>query len=203
VGCRTKGKGLGRRYRRPSRTNKRRERRTAMRRTAVVVMAMALTLGLGTSTALAANAHFKHGSPTFTVVGSGADKQLNGAGTLAGLGNGDIVVELKATADPTATCTNGGQHQAPGQNPAPVELTGTQAIPGSAIKNGNASFSVLTAKVVTPVSGAPDCPNPNWTEDITDLTFTSATITVYQPCTDTTPPIDCTVVLSQTFPGPF
>jgi hypothetical protein len=34
---------------------------------------------------------------------------------------------------------------------------------------------------VTPIAGAPDCPNPNWTEDITDLQFTSAIITVEQP----------------------
>ena len=138
----------------------------------------------------------------FAVQGSGANKQLNASGTLTGLGNGDIVVTVTATADPTSTCTNGGQHQAPGQNPAPVTLTGTQAIPQSQIKNGNVGFNVSTAKVVTPVAGAPDCPNSNWTEDITDLTFTDATITVYQPCTASTVP-NCPVVLSQSFQGPF
>lgn len=173
-----------------------------MKRTALVFLVVG-AMAMVAPPALAANVHFKHGSPTFAVLGSGADKQLNATGTLAGLGNGDIVVTITATADPTATCTNGGQHQAPGQNPAPVTLTGTQAIPESQFKNGNVGFNVTTAKVVTPVAGAPDCPNSNWTEDIIDLTFTDATITVYQPCTDTTPPIDCTVVLSQTFSGPF
>jgi hypothetical protein len=33
---------------------------------------------------------------------------------------------------------------------------------------------------VTPIPGAPGCPNTMWTEDITDLSFTSATITVQQ-----------------------
>ena len=169
---------------------------------AIGIVAVGLML-ITAQSGLAASVHFKRGSPTFAVQGSGADKQLLATGTLAGLGNGDIVVTVAATADPTATCTNGGQHQAPGQNPAPVTLTGTQAIPQSQIKNGNVGFSVLTAKVVTPVAGAPDCPNPNWTEDITDLMFTDATITVYQPCTGPDPS-GCPIVLTQAFSGtPF
>jgi hypothetical protein len=78
-------------------------------------------------------------------------------------------------------------------------VTGAQAIPGSEVKNGNVSFNVTTAAPTSPVPGAPDCPNPQWTERITDVTFTSATVTVYQPCTDTSPPIDCTIVLQRTF----
>jgi hypothetical protein len=31
------------------------------------------------------------------------------------------------------------------------------------------------------IAGAPDCPNPTWTELIEDLALTSATITVEQP----------------------
>jgi hypothetical protein len=33
---------------------------------------------------------------------------------------------------------------------------------------------------LAPVDGAAGCPNPQWTEGITDLAFTSATITVEQ-----------------------
>ena len=86
-----------------------------------------------------------------------------------------------ATADVTATCTNNGQKQAPGQNPADVTVSGGESIPEEEIQNGNLSFSVETDPPVTPIAGAPECPNPNWTEDITDLSFTSATITVEQP----------------------
>jgi hypothetical protein len=71
--------------------------------------------------------------------------------------------------------------------------------PASDIKNGNLSFSVTTAGPVSPIPGAPDCPNARWTETITDIAFTSATITVYQPCADTTEPISCPIVLQKTF----
>src|SRR5262245_6299066 len=106
---------------------------------------------------------------------------LTGAASLAGLGNGDVLITLNATANPTATCSNpSGANQPPGQNPAEVAVTGSVAIPASDIKNGNLSFSVTTQPPVTPIPGAPDCPNRKWTETITNMAFTSATIIVQQ-----------------------
>src|SRR5439155_25288655 len=92
--------------------------------------------------AYAANVHYKAKPPlTFTDMGL----FLNATGALTGLGNGDLVITLTAQGQPVATCTNGGSHQAPGQNPAVVTLGGAQAIPGSAVKNGNVGFNVDTS----------------------------------------------------------
>jgi len=128
----------------------------------------------------AASVHLKGGAnsePTF----SDAGLLLSTAGALSGLGNVDLVVTLTATANVTANCENHGGNLPPGQNPAPITVTGSQSIPASEIKNGNVSFSVTTNGPTTPIPGAPDCPNPNWRENITELAFTSATITVEQP----------------------
>lgn len=129
----------------------------------------------------ASSVHLKGGNnaePAFTDLGLA----LQTAGALAGLGAGDVIVTLTAEADATATCTNpAGQTQPPGQNPAEVTVSGTQLIDSSNIdKNGNTPFSLMTVGPVTPIPGAPGCPNPKWTEDITDLSFTSAVITVDQ-----------------------
>lgn len=140
-----------------------------------------LLVALMATTAMAANVHLKSKPPlTFSDKGL----FLNATGALTGLGNGDVVITLSAQGQPVATCTNpgSGEHQPPGQNPAVVTLTGAQEIPEGAIKNGNVGFDVNTASPVTPIPGAPGCPNSNWREDINDVIFAGfpATITVYQ-----------------------
>jgi hypothetical protein len=163
-----------------------------IRNQAKLASVAAVAACLFAASAYAANVHLKRGAkaePAFTDLGL----QLAAAGELAGLGAGDVVVLLTAQADVTATCTNKGQNQPPGQNPAPITVAGSEAIPASEVKNGNTPFDVMTQLPTTPIPGAPDCSNPkNWTESITDLSFTSAIITVQQPMDNTVLVVTCT-----------
>ena len=162
-----------------------------MRRFSLSFATLVALLALA-GTAIAANVHLKGGSnaePVFTDNGL----TLSASGALTGLGNQNLVVTLEAVGQPRAVCVNpSGKNEPPGQNPAPVTLTGSQSIPASKIKNGNVSFNVRTAGPVSPVPGAPDCPNPNWTERIIDVAFSSATITVEQPAGTTVLTVNCT-----------
>ncbi len=171
-----------------------------MRRLLIAVL-VPLMVGVMAEGALASNVHLKGGpkaEPSFTDNGL----TLSASGDLAGLGNADVLITITAVADPTGLCTNpGDQSKVPGQNPAPVEVTGSVSIPASEIKNGNTPFVVTTDAPASPIPGAPDCPNPGWTETITDMAFTSATITVEQPEGTVVLTVSCTFS-SPTSDGP-
>src|SRR5207244_1157626 len=130
-------------------------------------------------TALATGVHFTKAGVTFTADHN--NLTLNASGAVAGLGNG-VVVSLSATADPTTTCTNSGGNAAPGQNPAPITVTGATALPDADGRNGSRPFSVTTNPPTQPTSGkAGGCPNNSWTASIDDLAFTRAPLTFQQP----------------------
>jgi hypothetical protein len=176
-----------------------------MKRSGAWLLITMVTISITAVAAFGQSVHLKppNRNPTFTDEGL----SLSVSGELAGLGNGDVLVILSASADVAATCTNPGSGgtQPAGQNPAPITVTGTEAIPAGEIKNGNTPFDVETVAPAATIAGAPGCPNPNWIETIEDLAFTSATITVEQPpgtrvltvtCTFSSPTTDGTVPAS-------
>jgi hypothetical protein len=162
-----------------------------LRRTITLLLAFT-AVGVLATAAWASSVHLKGGAnakPAFTDNGL----TLSAAAALSGLGNADVLITITAVADPTSTCTNpGDQSKVPGQNPAPVEVTGSVSIPASEIKNGTTPFGVTTQAPLTPIEGAPDCPNTGWMEAITDMAFTSATITVEQPPGTVVLTVSCT-----------
>jgi hypothetical protein len=143
-----------------------------MRRHLIALLAVLFVGG----TALAQSVHFKPKSPTFTDNGT----TLTASGSLAGLGNGDIVVTVTATGSGTTTGVNPAGNSAPGQNKVAVSVTGTQTILASEIKNGTVQFSVTTAGPRQPTGTEAGFPNDLWTATITDVAFTTATVTVTQ-----------------------
>jgi hypothetical protein len=145
-----------------------------MKRLLIVIACLATAL-FSSSSILAANVHFKSG-PVFTDNGT----TLTASGALAGLGNGDVTINLAATGFAVTSCTNPAGNVAPGQNKPRLNLIGSQSIPASKVKNGNVSFNVTTT-APSPISArAAGCPNNNWTATIVDVVFQSATITVIQ-----------------------
>jgi hypothetical protein len=158
-----------------------------MRRLATILI---LALGLLVVTAqasLAASPHFKKGGEPVCTFSGTTSIPVTCTGTLAGLGNEDLRVDLSASGFALYQCQNAGGNTAPGQNKVLAgPATSSTSIPASAIKNGNLVFTTnpATLTAAPTVSGATaGCPNPNWTGVNPTLTLTDITLDIFQPVT--------------------
>ena len=147
-----------------------------------------VSLSLGATLLYAANVHFKSG-PAFTDNGT----TLTTCAALAGLGNQDVTITVTTSGSGSTTCTSPGGNVAPGQNKVAVSASVSQTINASQVKNGNVSFCQTTPPPAAITGTQAGCPNDHWTATISDVVFTSATITVVQ---------NGQVVLQQTFSAP-
>jgi len=152
----------------------------------VLLLVAIVVIGVSATAAFAASPHFKHGgTPTCTISGSGTNStSTTCTGSLAGLGNEDVVLETTVSGFAVYQCQNQGGNTAPGQNKVLVGPTTTPTIiPGDEIKNGNLTFTTNPAELSAPatVTGAEaGCPNPNWTGVNPTLTVTDIELTISQ-----------------------
>lgn len=157
-----------------------------MRRTLTILAAVIATLALSATAAFAASPHFKRGgSPVCTIDQSGATASTTCSGSLAGLGNDDLLITTTVSGFAVYQCRNQGGNTAPGQNRVLVgPVVAPTFISGDEIKNGNLAFTTNPAVLTAPdtVTGAEaGCPNPNWTGVNPTLTVTDIGLVIEQP----------------------
>src|SRR6266536_1483606 len=153
-----------------------------------IALLFALFLIFGFSlAAFAASPHFKKGGEPVCTFSGTTSIPVSCTGTLAGLGNDDLNIHLSVSGFALYQCQNNGGQPAPGQNKVlagPAESD--TAIPASAIKNGNLTFTTNPATLTaaeTVSAAVAGCPNNNWTGVDPVLTLTSITLDIFQPAT--------------------
>jgi hypothetical protein len=149
-----------------------------MRRIAIVVTTFSALVGLamGAGPAFAQSGHFIEsgaGAPVCTDIGT----QVQCSGKVAGLGGTTFEITIDASGIASVECTNPGGNVAPGQDTA-VTVAGTTT-PLPTPRNGQARFTVTTDDP-EPLPPTPTCPNEQWTPNIVDVTFTTATLTLLE-----------------------
>ena len=147
-----------------------------MKRYLVIVLA-ALTLALGfPSAAFAQSGHFVTGgnnAPACTDEGT----TVECTGKVAGLGGTTFEITIAAKGLATVECHNPAGNVAPGQD-TEVTVAGTTD-PQPTPRNGQVAFTI-TSDDPEPLPPTPTCPNNKWTPDITDVAFTTATLTLLE-----------------------
>jgi hypothetical protein len=118
--------------------------------------------------ALAQSGHFV-GDVTCTEVGT----TVRCSGKVAGLGGETFTITVEAQGIASVTCTNPAGNVAPGQSFNFTTTGTTGAIPTP--RPGQYVFSLPT---IAPTAPAGSCPNPKWTAAVTDVSFTTATVTL-------------------------
>ena len=125
------------------------------------------------SVASAQSGHFV-GTQTCTDIGT----QVQCNGKVAGLGGTTFTITVSAQGTASVTCTNPAGNVAPGQSFSFAAAGSSGPFPTP--RNGQSPFTVTTN---APVAPAGSCPNSKWTATVTDVTFTTATISLFEDST--------------------
>jgi len=140
-----------------------------MKRLLAVGLATVAVLALP-SVASAQNGHFV-GTQTCTDIGS----QVQCSGKVAGLGGTTFTITVQATGTASVECHNPAGNVAPGQSFS-FSAQGSSG-PFPTPRNGQSPYTVTTD---APVAPAGSCPNSKWTAVVTDVQFTTATISLFE-----------------------
>ena len=136
------------------------------------VVLTAVLVGLMAAPALAQSGHFVQ-TQTCTDIGT----QVQCSGKVAGLGGTTFEITVEAQGTASVECTNPGGNVAPGQDTS-VTVAGTTT-PLPTPRNGSFRYSI-TSDDPEPLPPTPTCPNNQWTPNIVDVTFTTATLTLLE-----------------------
>jgi hypothetical protein len=147
-------------------------KRSVLRLLVATVAALALLTTFG-GAAFAQAGHFVC-DPTCSDIGT----QVSCSGKVAGLGGTTFTITVSAQGTASVTCTNPAGNVAPGQS-FTTTTTGSSG-PFPTPRNGQARFTVTSN---TPTAPPGSCPNPMWTATVTDVTFTTATVTLLEDST--------------------
>jgi hypothetical protein len=147
-------------------------KRTVLRLLLAAVAALTL-LTTFASASFAQAGHFV-GEPTCRDIGT----QTQCTGKVAGLGGTTFTITVTAQGTATVTCTNPAGNVAPGQT-FTFTAFGSSG-PFATPRNGQARFTVTTDQPTAPPGS---CPNPMWTATVTDVAFTTATLTLLEDST--------------------
>jgi hypothetical protein len=137
--------------------------------TAAIVIAFALPVA-------AQSGHFLTGganAPSCTDIGT----QVSCTGKVAGLGSTTFEIHIEAEGTASVECINPGGNRAPGQDTSVTTEGTTDPLPTP--RNGQYAFTVTTDSP-DPLPPTPTCPNPQWTPQVVDVLFTSATLSLYE-----------------------
>lgn len=162
-----------------------------LRKFGIIAVLSLIVVALAVAPALAQNPHFGQGAraATFTDLGT----QLQVTGTIVGLGSEPLNVFVTSDAVADVECRNPGGNIAPGQS----QTLTVEGETGEVTPDRQGRFTIQPGALVTPeptVTGAEACPNPQWTAEVTDVTFSDIQVFVEQP-------IGAEPVLIASFPG--
>jgi hypothetical protein len=145
-----------------------------MRKFGIIAVLSLLVTAFAAVPVLAQSGHFLDRTVKCTDIGT----QVECTGKVAGLGGTEFEITIDAVdAIASVECTNPGGNVAPGQDTA-VDVAGTSG-PLPTPRNGNFTFG-LTTDDPEPLPPTPTCPNNQWTPNIVDVTFTDATVSLFE-----------------------